>query len=611
VTFRTRLFATSVAAATVTLLAATLLFSWSVGQTVNERIERGLIAETRLAAETLSHRGPATPEALDAEADALARLIGARVTFIAPDGTVTGDSELSGPALHGVENHAARPEVIDARTAGLGVSRRYSGTVRTEMLYVAVPVENAAVPALGVVRLALPLTDVRQQLASIWRIAAVSLTAGLAAALALAWITSVLLARRTRAIADAARRYAAGDMTRPVHDRGQDEIGMIARVLDETTRDGARRASELIADRARMEAILGGMIEGVLVVNEYGRLQLVNGAARRMLRLSEPPEGRHYLEIVRHPDIAAQLGYALNGEARDGRELTLPMAPDATFIARSAPVAAGETRGAVLVLHDITDLRRADRVRRDFVANVSHELRTPLTAVRGYVEALLDGVTDSSQQRAFLETIARHTSRMERLVRDLLRLARLDAGQETLERVTVQLEALLRGVETDLAEPLAARQQRVRHDIAADAASVPGDPSKLHDAIRNLLENAVNYSPAGGTIAVTSRRHGNRILITVEDEGPGIPEADLSRVFERFYRADKARARDRTDPGGTGLGLAIVKHLVELHGGRVTAANRSRGGALISVDLPGGRDSGVVRSDSETPNSELRTPNRS
>ena len=585
-TFRTRLFLTSVAAAAATLLVATLLFSWWVRQSVNERIERGLIAETRLAAETLSHRRGAPPEELDAEADALGQLVAARVTFIAADGTLRGDSELSVTELSQAENHANRPEIRQALTEGLGISRRYSGTVRTDMLYVAVPVKNETVPELSVVRLALPLTDVREQLATVRRLAGVALGVGLIGALVLAWFTSAVLTRRTHAIALAAQRYAAGDLTRSINDTSKDEIGTIARVLDQSVRDVSRRAIELISDRARMEAILGGMIEGVLVVNEQGRLQLVNDAARRMLRLAESPEGRHYLEIVRHPDIAAQLGQALSGKPLQGRELTLPVAPGATFIARSAPIAAADTRGAVLVLHDITDLRRADQIRRDFVANVSHELRTPLTAVRGYVEALLDGVADPAQHRTFLETIARHTNRMERLVRDLLRLARLDAGQETLEQVPCQVEALFHAVEVELADAIENRQQVVKHEIASDAAVVSGDPAKLHDALRNLLENATNYSPESSVIVLAARRRDGRILITVTDEGPGIPESDLPRVFERFYRVDKARARDRKDPGGTGLGLAIVKHLVELHGGRVAATNRPTGGAILTIDLP-------------------------
>ena len=582
-TFRSRVFATALLATAVTLSVAVGLLSYHVRSAVNQRIEQSLVAQARLAAETLSHRRPATPEELDAEADDLGRLVSARVTFIAPDGTVIGDSELSATALRAAENHASRPEVVQAARDGFGVARRHSTTIGTDMLYVAVPVKNAAVPELAQVRLALPLTDVSDQLQAVRQAAIAAAFVGLVAALLLAWAASGFLSKRVRAIADVAKRYAAGDLTRPARDYGSDEIGMVARALDDSVREIGRRASALTADRARMEAILSGMEEGVLVVNDQGRLQLVNAAARHMLRIDASPEGRHYLEIVRQPDIAAQVGGALKGTAGAALELAMP---NLTIIARSAPVTGAPGLGAVVVLHDITDLRRADRIRRDFVANVSHELRTPLTAVRGYVEALLDGGEDADEARRFLEIIARHTLRMERLVRDLLRLARLDAGQESREHVPCPVEALFAGVEAELAPVIEARRQTVTHQIEPDASVVTGDPAKLHDALKNLLENATNYAPEASHIVMGSARRNDHLVLTVADEGPGIPMEDLPRVFERFYRVEKARSRGNRDPGGTGLGLAIVKHLIELHGGHVTAANRPEGGAILSVELP-------------------------
>ena len=585
-TFRTRIFLTSAAAVAVTLAVATTLVSYSIRRTLDEQIERSLVNEARLAAETLSHRKPAAAGELDDEADALAPLVSARVTFVARDGTVVGDSDLDGEALRTVENHGQRPEILQAAQQGIGVARRYSTTVSADMLYAAVPVRNPEMEALAYVRLAMPLVEVRDQLAAVRRIALVASGVGIVAALALGWGISVLLSRRVRAIAAVAERYAAGDLSRPARDYGNDEIGTVARMLDESVREIGRRAADLASDQARMQAILGGMVEGVIVVNEHGRVQLVNGAARSMLRVQDPTDGRHYLEIVRHPDIAAQLGAALRGTGTDGLELTLPQSPDLTIVARSAPVASPGARGAVLVMHDITDLRKADRIRRDFVANVSHELRTPLTAVRGYVEALIDGGADQADARRFLEIIGRHTLRMERLVRDLLRLARLDAGQEALEHLPCSVDSLFAGVETELEDAIEARRQTVERHIAPDAQTVSGDPAKLHDALRNLLENATNYSPEGARIVMGADRRNGRILLTVSDEGPGVPEADLPRIFERFYRVDKARSRDGRDPGGTGLGLSIVKHLIELHGGRVSASNRPHGGAVFTVDLP-------------------------
>ena len=236
----------------------------------------------------------------------------------------------------------------------------------------------------------------------------------------------------------------------------------------------------------------------------------------------------------------------------------------------------------VLVLHDITELKRADKIRRDFVANVSHELRTPLTAIRGYVEALTEGDVNADDTRRFLDIIMRHALRMERLVKDLLRLARLDAGQEVLEIASCDVRVLVQSVVSDLTPTLEARHQRVNVALHAGAEAVRADPAKMHDVLRNLAANASTYAPEGSTVQIVARRTGEVVTIDILDEGPGIPEDDLLRVFERFYRVDKSRARD---PGGTGLGLAIVKHLVELHGGTVTARNREHGGAQFTIAL--------------------------
>jgi two-component system phosphate regulon sensor histidine kinase PhoR len=243
-------------------------------------------------------------------------------------------------------------------------------------------------------------------------------------------------------------------------------------------------------------------------------------------------------------------------------------------------VAAG--RGAVLVMHDITELRKADLVRRDFVANVSHELRTPLTAIKGYAEALLDDTDDADAREKFLDIIHRHATRMERLVKDLLRLARLDAGQEGVELVPCDVEGLLKGIANDFEPTAAQKQQSIDTRVAPEAATLVTDAAKLHDIARNLIENAVNYTPDGGAIDVRAGVANGRFQLTVSDTGHGIAPDDLARVFERFYRVDRSRTR----PGGTGLGLSIVKHLVQVLDGEVTASNQQGGGALFTVTLP-------------------------
>ena len=360
----------------------------------------------------------------------------------------------------------------------------------------------------------------------------------------------------------------------------------VARSTGSTTQ-AAARLTELETERAHMAAILSGMVEGVLAVDRRGRLRLVNHAARQMLNVDSNLIRRHYVEAVRQPGVVHQLGAALKGENRPPIEVPLDFGNGAAggariFRAHATPANA-EDGGAVLVLHDISDLRRVDRVRRDFVANVSHELRTPLTAVRGYVEALMEEPLEPQQRKQFLEVIDRHTGRMERLVRDLLRLARLDAHQEIAEPHPVDVEALFRSASADLSERI--EKQKVRVDVNVDpaAAVIEADPTKMHDALRNLIENAVNYSGEGGLVELGARVENGRVLLTVADHGPGVPDADLGRVFERFYRVDKSRARD---PGGTGLGLSIVRHLIDLHGGRVHAENRKDGGAIFTISLP-------------------------
>jgi two-component system phosphate regulon sensor histidine kinase PhoR len=408
-----------------------------------------------------------------------------------------------------------------------------------------------------------------------------ALGAGIATALLAASAIAYHLDRRIRNVVATASRYSPTTGARSSSDYGSDEIAVVARAFDVPIQELARRLEELTRDRARMEAILSGMVEGVLVLDRHGRMQLVNRAAQAMLHVDASAVGRLYLEVIRHPDISAQLTAALRGDDVEPQELPLGRDFTRVFFARAAPVA-GASGGAVLVLHDITDLRRADQVRRDFVANVSHELRTPLTAIRGYIEALVDELPDPAQTRHFLEIVARHSGRMERLVTDLLRLARLDAKQEVLDVAPCEVQQIVGAVVADLSQAVEAKGQRITVAVAPDAGMIDADPAKLHDILRNLVENAVNYSPEGAHVRIDAARRDGLIDIVVSDSGPGIPPADLTRVFERFYRVDKARSR----PGGTGLGLAIVRHLVELHSGTVTAENRPEGGARFTVTLP-------------------------
>ena len=590
-TFQTKLFASATLAAAIALAVAGILIATTMARRNDERIEQTLAAEAKLAAELVA-QGAASPEpadsaearirAYDAEADRIGALLDARVTLIDHEGHVLGDSAETPAAVALMENHANRPEVVEARDHGLGKSRRHSDTVNIDMLYVAVPVQVVH-SDVAFVRVALPLSGIRQQLRNILTATLTALGVALASAVVIGWLFSARVSRRVRAIAEVAHRYRGGDLSASRLDYGDDELGVVARGLDNAVQVVGRQLAEQARDRSRMEAILSGMIEGVIVVDPQGRLQLANQAAMRMLRVDDLSLGRHYVESIRHPAIAELVAAALAGRIPEGLQMSPPRDASRTIMARAAPAAGGSEHGAVLVLHDITELRRADQIRRDFVANVSHELRTPLTAIRGYVEALAEGDTSPEESQRFLSIITRHTERMERLVKDLLRLARLDAGQETVDFVACDARNLIVSVTTELSSTLDQRDQRVEIVISPDSETLRADPTKLHDVLRNLVANAITYSPEHTTIRIEAARNGSSYVLSVADQGPGIPEEDLSRVFERFYRVDKSRARD---PGGTGLGLAIVKHLIELHKGTVRAENRPEGGARVVITLP-------------------------
>ena len=580
-TFQTQFFVAALTATILALGVAGVLFATTMRRQVDDQIESTLVAETRLAAELLSRNATTfqTIPELHEEAIRIGELLAARVTFIAEDGRVVGDSFEKLADLASMENHAQRPEVIDARAQGIGRARRSSASVKMDMLYAAVPVKH---PVIAFVRVSVPLTDVGHQVQTVLTATGTALGLALVGAAAIAWLFSIRISQRVRLIAQVARRYESGDLTPPRLGFGDDELGTVARALDQSVQEVGRRLAEQARDRARMEAILAGMVEGVIVVDAQGRLQLVNDAAQLMLRLRDVTIGRQYSETIHIPAIADLVAEVLLGHRPDALQLSPPRDPARAIMARAAPAAGSAEYGVILVLHDITDLRRADQIRRDFVANVSHELRTPLTAIRGYVEALSEDDTNADDRRRFLEIIGRQTQRMERLVKDLLRLARLDAGQETLDLVACDTRLLVEGVVDDLESAAEERRQRVEVRIAPDATIVRADPAKLHDALRNLVANAITYSPEQSTIRVEVAPVDGRMTMSVSDEGPGIPEEDLSRVFERFYRVDKSRARD---PGGTGLGLAIVKHLIELHGGAVRVENREGVGAKFTIAL--------------------------
>jgi two-component system phosphate regulon sensor histidine kinase PhoR len=581
---RERLMVTALAASAAALVAVLLLVGPGLRRRALDHARATLLAEARLMARVVDDglaRG-ASPAELDALVDGAARDVRARVTIIAPDGRVLADSALSGSALEAVENHRDRPEVRDVLSGGTGSSVRRSATVDEDLLYAAVPVRRGG-RLLAISRVAGSIREVDEQAAELRRSIAVALglAFGVSALLALPLAASLL--RPLRDVMEAARRFAAGDLTARARVSRTDEVGELAGIIDHSADQLQLRLTEIARERARIESILAGMQSGLLAVDHQGTVVLANDTLRRDLDLTAPL-GRHYLEVVRHTEVSRIVEEVLRtGEAR-AAELRLPHLRRAFAVAATPfPGLEGVPHGAVVTFQDVTERRRADEIRRDFVANASHELRTPLTSIRGFVEALEDGaLEDAATARRFLEKIRTHSDRMASLVSDLLELSRLESGARPPQWDTVRPADLLEDVVASFSD-MASGKGVALTARAAGAPAVVTDRDRLRRILENLVENAVKYTPPGGTVDVAAHGEDSAVRFVVADDGPGIAREHLARIFERFYRVDKARSREL---GGTGLGLSIVRHLAESVGATVTVASEVGRGTSFTVLVP-------------------------
>ncbi|MBI5365651.1 MAG: HAMP domain-containing protein [Planctomycetes bacterium] len=534
-------------------------------------------------------RGAGEEPRLQAEVRALGRATGSRLTVIAGDGRVLADSEAE-PA--GMDNHNRRPEVLAARRDGRGENPRYSHTVGYEMLYYAVPLD-AERPQEAVVRAALPLRRIEEELGGLYRslglvfLITAIMAANLSALLA-HWLTGPL-----REVQAAAHAIADGKEVEPPARRGADEAGDVAAALRHMTQELARRMAALRGETAKLEALLGSMEEAVVAVDAAGAIQHANLATRRLFDLRYDPAGMPLWEVLRHPGVEAEVRRVLGGAPSARTQIELGARVVALCI---CPIRGGA--GAVLVGHDATEDRRYDALRREFVANASHELRTPLSLVQGFVETLRDGAwRDPARAPEFLETIEKHVRRLSAIVEDLLDLSRLESAGQVLRPRVLDVDDLLERVRDAFAPVAEKRRQTLTVEPGRDLPPLVADPDLVERALANLVDNAIKYTPEGGRITlragaaaaaagaggVGGAAEGGAVLLAVADTGSGIPEADLGRVFERFYRVDRSRSRES---GGTGLGLAIVKHIAQLHRGSVGVVSTSGAGSVFTLRLP-------------------------
>jgi two-component system, OmpR family, phosphate regulon sensor histidine kinase PhoR len=529
------------------------------------------------------------------ELDSLARErseeIGARITVIAADGKVLGDSaEESGR----MENHGSRPEVIAAFSKTTGTTVRHSTTVGYEMLYAAVL--QADGDRKRILRVAMPLTEIESVITSLRWTLFVGLLVASGLGLMGAYGFSQHLSRRIKRLVAFSEQAAHGEVPQnffPI--RGHDEIHLLEQKLNEMSAKIHDNINRIVTEKEKADSILRCMIEGVLVLNSKGSVLVINEQAEKMFHT--PPgrdiHGASVMEISRHPEMRKILREALTFDfstRRYSKEVELDEERWFRVNAVSLTDHKGTTLGLILVFHDISDIKRFETMRSDFVANVSHELRTPLTAIRGYVETLLHTPpADPKDSQQFLGIIDRHSERLSRLTEDLLALSDLESGKVQMLRQPVEVGQLIQRVLEVFWEQAAKKPVELSQAVALRLPPLSGDLDRLQQLFINLVDNAVKYTPPGGRVTISAAPlPGNngtepRIEIAVSDTGPGIPEKDLPRLTERFYRVDKARSRDM---GGTGLGLAIVKHIVQAHNGELKIESVLRKGTTIRVWLP-------------------------
>ncbi|HSD65330.1 MAG TPA: ATP-binding protein [Vicinamibacteria bacterium] len=582
---RGRMVTTAVVAAGVALAVLLLLARPPLDRRARDEAFAGLTAEARLMArvveDALAHG--THPQALDPVVDAAAREVDARVTVIAPDGRVLADSAVSGTDLERLENHGSRPEVRAALAGQAARSERRSATVGAELLYAAVPVRSGG-RVVGVARLSRGIGAIEAQARELWRAGAAALLLALLATGLLSVLLSSSLGRSLEEMMEAARQFAKGNLSARIRERRDDELGELARIINQSADQLQGRLAEIVRDRGRTDAILSALDDGVLAVDHGGTVILANPTLTRALDLRDPL-GRHYLEVVRQREVGALVEDVLRtGEHRQAEAEILQLHRHFTISGVPFPGEAGAPPGVVLTFNDATERRRVERLRRDFVANASHELRTPLTSIRGFVEALEDGaVAQPETARRFLGKIRTHADRMAALVEDLLELGRLESGDREPEREETRPAGVARDVVASFASIAARKEIDLRHSDRG-APAVLTDPERLRRILENLVDNAVKYTPERGRVEVTtSPGPDGSARIEVADDGPGIAPEHQARVFERFYRVDKARSRE---VGGTGLGLSIVRHLAEGLGASVSVESEPGKGSRFTVTVP-------------------------
>jgi two-component system, OmpR family, phosphate regulon sensor histidine kinase PhoR len=566
----------------VILFFTYLYLDHSFRQHTYQRIRSSLIRETSLSRSFMEEAF--TSETADLLADKIGRDLKVRATVIALDGTVLGDSDLDREEITRIENHKNRPEIKQALSLPLGESRRYSMTVEKDMLYMASVFGRPE--ALGVIRLSVPLSEIMLISARLKNLLAVSFLAAFICAIIIGFAASMLISGPIKEMAWIAKSIAQGDFSKKASIKTGDEIEDLANSFNYMSDQIRHRIESVTAIKSRFEAVLLSMFEGVMVIDPAGRIVLMNQALKDLFEAEDDPKGKRPIEIIRNIEIQEIVESTLklkHGVQKNEVSILLPF--EKILLVHGTPVfKEGTPDGVVLVFHDITELRRLEKIRQDFVANVSHELRTPVTNIKGYAETLLEGAIDDKKNAMdFVKIIYSDSERLARLVNDILDLSRIEAGKLKMNIRNCNVRSLAEKVILSLDKQAKDKSIKMENKIPDNINNVSADEALISQVLLNLMDNAVKYNNEGGNIRIAAHDKGEFIQVDVTDAGAGIPEKDLSRIFERFYRVDKARSREM---GGTGLGLSIVKHIIQSHGGEVSVKSILGQGSTFSFTIP-------------------------
>lgn len=578
---RAKLFLLSLGLIIASVIASYAYLRGALEDALLQSVRTDLHVRVKLIARELSDAPADSPEEWQLLAQDLGKRAEARVTLIDLEGKVFGDSDVTWSELPRVENHRGRAEVDAALAGRTGESVRHSTTVRQRMLYMAEPFQRDGKPG-GVARVALSLARVDGAVADLRRLALIAALLAIAVAVVLSSAAAQLVWRDARSLTEAARRMAAGDLATRTRRSGTDELGELGRALDALASSLSSTLSELRSERDRVSGILSGMQEGVLLLDRDGRVALVNPALCEMLLLPSDAQGKTPLEVIRHAQLKSLLDDVIESDEPHSRDIEVGGIKPRRLLVRAAPLA-GEQGGTLAVFVDVTDMRRLETMRRDFVANVSHELRTPVTAIRSAAETLDTALEkDPEAARRFVEIIDRNAERLRELVEDLLDLSRIESQTYKLGFASLELGSVASHVIDLFRERADKKRIRLLADLPAALPKVCVDPKALDHVLTNLIDNAVKYCPNGSTVSLRASEEGDLVRVSVSDDGPGIEPRHLPRLFERFYRVDAGRSREL---GGTGLGLSIVKHLVEAMGGSVRVESTLGSGTQFSFTL--------------------------